>query len=169
MSTTGDTHRTVFIKSCGHGLSNRTPMQQLAPRSSQASNITEIVGTRPYERALRRSRGWFNHFPRKVVIARRVLGVSAQIVACDPRLPLTRTSVSPRVCVCPWSGWHWQSGARNSERGTPSVEKQPQTRAVRSSLSFQNACMVRENGVDGITDVIHLLHPTLPTTKKMLA
>ena len=160
MSTTSDTHRTVFMKSCGNGLSHRTPMQQLAPRSSQASNITEIVGTRPYRRALRRSRGRLDHFTSKVVIARRVLGVSEQIVACDPLLQ-RRARVFHHACVCPWSGQHWQRGERISEHGPPSVgKKKSQTRTVRSSLSFQNACMVRENGVDGITDVIHLLHPT---------
>ena len=160
MPTTGDTHRTVSTKSCRIRLSHHILMLQLAPRSSQASKFTEHVGTRPYQRAPRRSRRGFNHFPRKVVIARRVLGVSAQIVACDPLLQ-RRARVFHHACVCPWSGQHCQSGARNSQRGTPSVGKQPQTRTVRSPLSFQHACMVRENGVDGITDVIHLLRQNL--------
>ena len=45
--TTGDTHRNVLVVSCGIGLSHHTPTLILATSKSQASNITEHVGTIP--------------------------------------------------------------------------------------------------------------------------
>ena len=100
MPTTGDTHRTVSMWSCGIGLSHHALMLILASRTVRAPNTTETVGTRSYERAPRPTRRGLNHFPRRVLIARRVLGVAEPLVARGPRLPLTFACVLPRACVC---------------------------------------------------------------------
>ena len=47
--TTGDTHRTVSMWSCGIGLSHHALMLILASRTIRAPNATEHVGTRSYE------------------------------------------------------------------------------------------------------------------------
>ena len=109
VSTTGDTHRTVSMRSCGIGLSHLELMLILASRTIRAPNTTENVGTRSYERAPRSTRRGLNHFPRRVMIASRVLGVSEPLVARGPRLPLTRTCVLPRACVC---ALVWPTSAR---------------------------------------------------------
>ena len=92
-------HRNVLVKSCGIGLSHRTPMLQLAPRNSQASksqSTSEPDHIRGHH--VEREEG-LTTFLSKVVIARRVLGVSEPTSARRPRLSLTRSCVSPRVCV----------------------------------------------------------------------
>ena len=145
VSTTGDTHRTVSMWSCGIGLSHHALMLILASRTIRAPNTTENVGTRSYERAPRSTKRGLNHFPRRVMIARRVLGVSEPLVARGPRLPLTRTCVLPRACVCALSGRHRQ-GCKSS--GTPGAGEQPQTRTARSSLTFLHAYTLHVIGVD---------------------
>ena len=111
---TGETHRNVLVKSCGIGWSHRTPVFRLPPRNSQASKSAENVGTRPFQRAPRRTSRGLSHFRSGVTIARKVWDDPEPIVTRGPPLAKTRTCVSPHVCVCPWSGRPWQGCASSA-------------------------------------------------------